>query len=160
MSKLGTMKSSPGWVSQNRSQVREGRTLPVALPGENMEIHERTARSIGAPYSTSPPLSYVQQLTPQDDGFLWVQSSALTLWFNRECPRVCGECNHLPRQSLAWPGYHFWWLSSGTGVNSSPLPIFQIKFYRYMPHPFVYRLNMATLTVKQHKQAIMIAHSA
>lgn len=37
MSKLGTMKSSPGWVSQKkkkRSQVQEGRTLAVVVPGK------------------------------------------------------------------------------------------------------------------------------
>lgn len=51
MSKLSTMKSFPGWVSQKKSQVEERRTLPVVVPRENMEIQEHAARSIGAIYN-------------------------------------------------------------------------------------------------------------
>lgn len=116
MSKLGPMKSLPGWVSQKRSQVQEGKNSPVAAPGENMEFQEHDARSIGAIQPPMVSIAYKQHLTPQDDGFLWGPSS-LTLPFNLEHPRGCGEHNHLTRQSFTLPGYHFWWLSSGTGVD-------------------------------------------
>lgn len=60
----------PGWVSQKRSQVQEGKNSPVAAPGENMEFQERNARSIGAIQPPMVSIAYEQHLTPQDDGFM------------------------------------------------------------------------------------------
>lgn len=141
MSKSGPMKSLPGWVSQKRSQVQEGKNSPVAAPGENMEFQERDAGSIGAIQPPMASIAYEHHLTPREDGFLWGQSS-LTLPFSLEHPRVFGEHNHLTGHHLRClviisGGYHLGQGSttSGPGANSSPLPVFQIKFYWHRATP-------------------------
>lgn len=161
MSKLGPMKSLPGWVSQKRSQVQEGKNSPVAAPGENMEFQERDAGSIGTIQPPTASIAYEHHLTPREDGFLWGQSS-LTLPFSLEHLRVFGEHNHLTGHHLRClviisGGYHLGQGSttSGPGANSSPLPVFQIKFYwhRATPNLFTYWIWLLSHS-KQQKWAV------